>query len=185
MGITDPTPMSLGFAEARTARLVCRRPVAGEGADYRRLLLDPSVAAWLRPAPLPPFRDDEPEALLRKDIAHWDTHGFGPWSLVDRSAGSYVGRGGLAWTHIGGERLVELPWALVSERWNEGLATEAATAAIEVARRLRLDEVVSLALIENGPSRRVMEKAGLTYAGDVEHVGLPHALYRLALRDAP
>ena len=27
-------------------------------------------------------------------------------------------------------------------------------------------------------SRRVMEKVGFTYEGDIEHAGLPHVLYR-------
>ena len=167
-----------GTAEARTKRLLCRRPFAGDSHDYGALLLDEQVAAWLRPPPLPPFREGEPEALLTKDIAHWQTHGFGPWTLIDRESGAFAGRGGLCWTQVNGERAVELPWALLPAFWNEGLATEAALAALDAARRVGIGEVISLALVENAPSRRVMEKAGLAYVGEVEHVGLPHALYR-------
>jgi RimJ/RimL family protein N-acetyltransferase len=172
---------TLSAAEARTKRLLCRRPFAGDAHDYRELLLDERVAAWLRPAPLPPFRAGEPEALLRKDIAHWEAHGFGPWTLIERDSGAFAGRGGLCWTQVDGERAIELPWALLPAFWNEGLATEAALAALDTAQRVGIPEVISLALLENKPSRRVMEKAGLTYEGEVEHVGLPHALYRLQL----
>ena len=172
---------TVGTAEARTERLLCRRPFAGDAHDYRALLTDDQVAAWLRPPPLPPFRAGEPEALLTKDIAHWEAHGFGPWSLIDRESGAFAGRGGLCWTQVNGERAVELPWALLPEFWNDGLATEAALAALAAARRVGIPEVISLALLENSPSRRVMEKAGLRFEDEVEHVGLPHALYRLRL----
>ena len=174
---------TLGAGEARTERLLCRRPLAGDAHDYRDLLLDEQVGAWLRPAPLPPFREGEPEALLRKDLAHWEAHGFGPWALIDRHSGVFAGRGGLCWTQVGSERAVELPWALLPAFWNDGLATEAAVAALEAARRVGIPEVISLALLENRPSRRVMEKAGLTFEGEVEHVGLPHALYRVRLAE--
>jgi ribosomal-protein-alanine N-acetyltransferase len=166
-------------AEARTDRLLCRRPFAGDTHDYRALLLDEEVSAWLRPPPLPPFRPGEPESLLSKDIAHWETHGFGPWSLIDLDSGDFIGRGGLAWTQVDGERAVELPWALLPALWNRGLATEAARAAIGAAERIGIPELISLALLENAPSRRVMEKAGLKFDREVEHVGLPHALYRV------
>jgi RimJ/RimL family protein N-acetyltransferase len=175
---------TVGIAEARTERLLCRRPFAGDSHDYRALLLDERVAAWLRPAPLPPFRAGEPEALLTKDIAHWEAHGFGPWSLIDRESGAFAGRGGLCWTQVNGERAVELPWALLPAFWNDGLATEAALAALAAAQRVGISEVISLALPENAPSRRVMEKAGLDYEGEVEHVGLPHALYRVQITPA-
>ena len=175
---------TLSAAEAQTERLLCRRPFAGDVPDYRALLLDEKVAAWLRPPPLPRFRADEPEELLTKDIAHWEVHGFGAWTLIARKTGAFAGRGGLCWTQVNGERAVELPWAILPAFWNDGLATEAARAALEVAQRVGIPEVISLALLENTPSRRVMEKAGLTFAGEVEHVGLPHALYRVRIDPA-
>ena len=177
--MTIESQESLDLAEARTERLLCRRPFAGDAHDYRALLTDERVATWLRPPPLPAFRAGEPEALLTKDIAHWEAHGFGAWSLIERRSGAFAGRGGLCWTQVEGERAVELPWAVLPQFWKQGLATEAARAAIAAARRVGIGELISLALLENTPSRRVMEKAGLEFDREVEHVGLPHALYRV------
>ena len=157
--------------------MLARRPRAGDQALYRRLLLAPQVRAWLRPPPLPDMTDAEPGALLADDIQHWAEHGFGPWVLLDRDSGAFIGRAGLAWTIVDERLRVQLPWAIVPSRWNEGLATEAALAAIEDARRLGLDEVISFTLPDNAPSRRVMEKAGLELLETVEHVGLAHVLY--------
>jgi RimJ/RimL family protein N-acetyltransferase len=44
---------------------------------------------------------------------------------------------------------------------------------------LELDDVVSFTVHGNAPSRAVMEKLGMTYERDVEHVGLAHVLNRL------
>jgi ribosomal-protein-alanine N-acetyltransferase len=67
----------------------------------------------------------------------------------------------------------------VPERWGEGLATELALASVDAGfGTLGLTELIAYALVDNVASRRVMEKAGFTYEREMQHVGLPHALYR-------
>ena len=162
-----------------TRRLTGRAPRADDAPGYRALLLAPEVGAWLRPPPLPAFTEGDVLELLERDRAHWRAHGFGPWAVLDRPTERYVGRVGLAWATVEGRRVVEIAWALVPDRWGEGLATEAARAAVDEARRLALEEVVAFTLAHNRASRRVMEGAGLRFAGEIEHAGLPHVLYRL------
>ena len=174
----------VGPVETATARLFCARPPANSGANYERLFKDPSVERWLRPPPMDPFAQADLERLLRHDRSHWQIHGFGPWSLVERESGEFVGRGGLAWTRVEGKEAVELPWAVLPEFQRRGYASESALAAIEVARKIGLAKVVSLTLVDNVASRGVMEKIGLEYRREVDHVGLPHALYELDL-DSP
>jgi len=171
--------------ETLTARLRCRRPTPGDAAAYRALLLDPAVQRWLRPPPLRPMRPEQAEEILARDVRHWAEHGYGPWLLRDRTTDALVGRAGLSWTTATGEFAVELAWALRPDRWGTGLATEAAQAAVARARALGIDEVVAFTLPANVASRRVMEKAGLRYERDFEHVGLPHVLYRLPPPDGP
>ena len=166
------------LSAVETERLSLRAPGSADLDGYRTLLLDPLVQRWLRP---PPLAADDPasvERLLDDDRRHWEQHGFGPAALIDRRNGPFVGRGGLNWTTVAGERAVELPWALVSQRWGEGLATEAARGALAWARELGLPEVVSFTLTSNTASRRVMEKIGLRHEGEIEHSGLPHVLFR-------
>ena len=57
------------------------------------------------------------------------------------------------------------------------MAREAVRVAFEV---LELDDVIAFTVDRNAASRAVMEKLGMTYERDIEHVGLPHVLYRLA-----
>lgn len=164
-----------------TARLRLRPPEAEDAAGYRRLFLDPRVEAWLRPPPLAPFSAAEAERRLAQDRAHWAEHGFGPAVVLEREGGGFVGRAGLRRTEMAGEPAVEVAWALVPERWGAGLATEAAGAAIGAAPRNAIEEVVACTLPANAASRRVMEKLGMRLAGEVEHAGLPHLLFRLGL----
>lgn len=171
----------VGSGEAVTGSLLCLRPGVTTADEYEKLFTAPSVERWLRPEPLDPFCRADLERMARRDQAHRARHGYGPWVVREREGGAFVGRGGLAWAMVDGRRQVELPWAVMPDLQKRGYATEMALAAIDAARVAGLDRVVSLTLPSNQASRRVMEKAGLAYVGEIEHVGLPHALYELVL----
>lgn len=139
------------------------------------------MEAWLRPAPLARFVEAELRGMLEDDVEHWERNGFGPWALVERESGDFVGRAGLRWTAVAGAAAVELAWTVDPARQGRGLASEAAAAGLELARAERIEEVVALVLAENAASRRVAEKLGMELDGEVEHAGLPHLVYRLSL----
>jgi [ribosomal protein S5]-alanine N-acetyltransferase len=116
---------------------------------------------------------------LGDKLDHWERYGFGLWLLRDRGTGAAVGRGGLQHTSVGGEDEIEAGWAISPERWGEGLATELALTCVAVAfEQLELEEIVAFTLPTNLASRRVMEKSGFAYEGEVTHEGLVHVLYR-------
>jgi ribosomal-protein-alanine N-acetyltransferase len=140
------------------------------------------VARWLRPPPLTPFTEAIVAERLDRDVQHWAKHGFGLWVLFDRAGDRFHGRAGIKWTEVAGERAVELAWAMLPASRGTGLAGEAAAAAVRMARDAGLSELVAFALTGNDASRRVMEKLGMSYAGEIEHAGLPHVLFRLPLR---
>ncbi len=173
----------MAAGEAVTENLLCLRPGVSVAGEYERLFTEPSVERWLRPEPMRPFTRADLQEMARRDRAHWDRHGYGPWAVRSREGG-FIGRGGLAWATIGGRREVELPWAVMPTQQKRGYATEMAKAALDTAREVGLEKVVSLTLPSNLASRRVMEKIGLNLIGEIEHVGLPHVLYELELTRA-
>jgi ribosomal-protein-alanine N-acetyltransferase len=175
--------VSPGDAERRTDRLALRRPQASDREAYEAHFTRPELQRWLRPPPLSPFDAALVEQLLAEDLGHWDDHGFGPWVLVERVSGAFAGRGGLAWTTVEDELAVELPWSMEPSLQGRGLASEAAMAAVERARELRIADVVALIIPANRPSRRVAEKTGFALERECEHAGLPHLLYRRRLGD--
>ncbi len=167
-----------GIERVTTPRMVLERLVPGHAEELCQLLLDPAVARTLWPFPVAQTRRDVVGGLLAK-IEHWDRNGFGLWLARDRNTGAMVGRGGLQYTYTVGSGGVEAAWAIVPARWGQGLATELAQAAVEVAcGALGLLDVVALAGPDNRASRRVMEKTGFRYERDIEHAGRPHVLYR-------
>jgi [ribosomal protein S5]-alanine N-acetyltransferase len=161
-----------------TERMVCERHRAGDVEELSMLLGDPRVARTLT-ATGEPLTHVEIVESLRTKIDHWDRHGFGLWLLRDRATRELVGRGGLQHTFVGGSGEVEVGWAIIPERWGQGLATELALLSIGVAfDDLGLQEIVAFTQPHNSASRRVMEKTGFTYEREIVHVGLPHVLYR-------
>jgi [ribosomal protein S5]-alanine N-acetyltransferase len=171
--------MSTGTVErVETDRMILERLRLEHAPEHLRLLRDPRVAATLWPRRGLPTEADVIDGLAAK-VDHWDRHGFGMWLLRDRETGEMVGRGGLQYTFTAGLNDVEAGWAVVPERWGQGLATELALACVEVAfDQLDLFEIVAFTLPDNHASRRVMEKSGFVYERDIVHAGLPHVLYR-------
>jgi RimJ/RimL family protein N-acetyltransferase len=161
-----------------TPRLVCERLQPEHADELFRLLLDPRVARTLWPGSEPPIEQDVLDGV-RANIAHWERHGFGMWLVRDRASGEMIGRGGLQYTYSASLDEIEAGWAIIPQRWGQGLATELAWASVETAfGRLCLRDIVALALPDNRASRRVMEKTGFTYEAELIHAGLPHVLYR-------
>lgn len=161
-----------------TERMVCVRLRPEHLGDVSELMTDPRVARTLWPGEgLPSPR--EVFDSHRAKINHWDRYGFGLWMLLDRQTGEMVGRGGLQYTYVDEVHEIEAGWAIVPERWGQGLATELALTCVEVAfNDLELMRLVAFTLPHNFASRRVMEKAGFGFEREIFHVGLPHVLYR-------
>lgn len=167
--------------ERQTERLLLRPPAPGDRALYHAHFAQPEIERWLRPSPLPPFSRGALDELAEGDLAHWADHGFGPWILIDRQTGAFVGRGGLHWTTVEETAMIELAWSVEPALHGQGYATEMAIAATGWAQELESGELVALVLPANVASRRVAEKVGCEQSGEVEHADLPHLLFRLPL----
>lgn len=116
--------------------------------------------------------------------------GWGPWALEVPGVLAFAGFVGLIVPHFDAPWIpaVEIGWRLTRTAWGQGLATEAATAALDFGfTHLKLREVVAITVPANTPSRRVMDRLGMVRdeAGDFDHprieAGHPlqrHVLYR-------
>jgi ribosomal-protein-alanine N-acetyltransferase len=161
-----------------TERMIAERMRPGHQRELSTLLRDPRVSRTLWPGEPPPSEGQLLHILAEK-LDHWDRYGFGLWLLRDRASGAMVGRGGLQHTVVGRDGEVEAGWAIVPERWGEGLGTELAQACTAAAfGTLELDEIIAMALPTNVASRRVMAKAGFEYDRDVVYKRRAHVLYR-------
>jgi len=159
-----------------TARLVAERLRPEHYADLLRMHADPVQMEMLGGV-----RDDaQTREYLERNLAHWDTFGFGAWMLRDGAGGAVAGRAILRHLDVDGLDEVEVGYSLHPEFWGRGLATEIAAACLVHARDdLRLTTVVAVTLPHNVRSRRVLEKVGMTYDRDWLHADIPHVLYRV------
>jgi RimJ/RimL family protein N-acetyltransferase len=161
--------------QIETERLVLRRWSEADVDDLARIHSHPAVAAWLGPR-----TPEEAARTVERYERHWEEHGFGRFAVADRGTGMLVVRVGVMrqpdW--VATAEKDEVGWVIAAERWGEGLATEAAAAAIEDAfDRVALDRVVSWTTPDNLASRRVMEKCGLRYRGRAAWKGRAHVWY--------
>ena len=155
-----------------TERLLLRPKTLDDLDAMHAVHSDPEVAAWLGGAL---DREQTRERLIRH-MAHQREHGFSVWAIIERSSGEVVGHGGLQ--HLDGGPEIEVGWALRSDRWGRGYATEAGRASLAYGfDTLGLDEIVAVTLPQNVRSRRVMEKLGMTYVGRAVYYGHEQVKY--------
>ncbi len=168
-----------------TERLVLRLPERSDLEAFVRLCADPAVMRFIgRGRPL-----DRASAELAFEVmlAHWDQHGLGLRSALERATGAYLGFVGLAVVPPGGAAPgeTEIGWRLRCGAWGRGLATEGARAVRDEARA-RLDSLVSVAQPANHASRRVMDKLGMGFEREARgRYGEPVVVYRWRAGEAP
>lgn len=154
---------------------------------FATLNADPQVMRYF-PAPL---TTEQSYAQADKIRQFMQQNGWGLWAVEEKDGAPFIGFVGLA---IPAEDLpcspcVEIGWRLAAAHWGKGYATEAARSALcHAFEQLDLAEVVSFTAETNQPSRRVMERIGMTSLDEsFLHPRLPqghplqkHVVYRLA-----
>jgi RimJ/RimL family protein N-acetyltransferase len=176
-----------------TRRLLLRRWRNSDHEPFAAMNSDPRVMQFL-PAVL---SRAESNRLADRIEAHFEKHGLGLFAAELRSERAFIGFVGLSVPDFGAPftPCVEIGWRIAAAYWNQGLATEGAKSVLAYAfDSLHLDEIVSFTPPANLPSRRVMEKIGMTRTpeDDFDHPKLPaghplrrHVLYRIRPTPSP
>jgi RimJ/RimL family protein N-acetyltransferase len=126
---------------------------------------DPEVMKYIGDGSVRTF-EQSAEGLARA-IRAWDEQGYGLVSMVRRDTGEYIGWVTLAAPLFLPEVLpaIEIGWRLARRHWGHGFATEGARELLRYGfESCGFDEILSIRLLENEASRRVMEKIGLRFA---------------------
>lgn len=172
--------------ELTTDRLRLRAWTSADLEPFAALNADPEVMRYF-PAVL---TREESDAFAAAIMTRMDQRGFGLWAVETAGTRDFIGFVGLAMPTWEAHFMpcVEVGWRLARRFWNQGYATEAARAALAFGfDHAKLPEIVSFTSLQNTPSRRVMEKLGMTTnpADDFDHPriaeGHPlrrHVLYR-------
>jgi RimJ/RimL family protein N-acetyltransferase len=114
-------------------------------------------------------RTDDARRDTSSAEAHWREHEFGLWAIRDEH-GEFLG---VAELHLAGEGIdgiapeeIEAGWWVTDGRRNEGIATEAMSAAIaDLWARTDTDRIAAYIDPDNAPSHRVAAKLGFVVRG--------------------
>ena len=165
-----------------TPRLILRRWRDDDVAPMAAINADPQVMRWIGDGAIPSAEQTRTgiEACERE----WDANGFGLFAVQVRATGELAGFTGLAVPHFLPEVMpaVEIGWRLGRPFWHQGLATEAARAALDFGLIDRdLEQIVSVVQIGNNASGRVADKLGMRPERETvdPSCGLPVRVYMI------
>jgi RimJ/RimL family protein N-acetyltransferase len=133
----------------------------------------------------PPFTREQMEHWLKRNLDHQSEYGYGLFSVILKETGELIGDCGLEQMEVGGEQIAELGYDFRSGFWNQGYATEAASAVRDYAFDvLKLPRLISLIRVGNLASKRVAEKVGMTLAEEFMRYDTPYWKYSLKNKNA-
>ncbi len=150
-----PSTVTIDNLQLETPRLLLRLPRADDLDPWAEMMADPEAARFIGGA--------MPRAMtwraLMTTIGAWHAHGFGMFSVIEKSTGRWVGRLG-PWMPEGWPG-TEIGWALVRDCWGRGYATEGAAATADWAfDHLGWTEIIHSIAPDNRASQRVAQRLG-------------------------
>jgi RimJ/RimL family protein N-acetyltransferase len=172
-GVSAPWPR----AEALTTRRLVLEPLRPEHArELAPVLADPALHAFIGGEPA---TEDELRARFARQAAGRSpgrAQGWLNWVARDRATHAPVGTIQATITDGDGVRSAALAWVVATSRQDEGLATEAARAAVDWLRDRGVTRFVAHIHPDHGASAAVARHLGLAptdarHAGEVRWVG--------------
>jgi RimJ/RimL family protein N-acetyltransferase len=163
-----------------TPRLRLRSFALSDLDALAAILADPEVMRYMpggRPIPREQVARNLPARIER--LAR---DGFGMWAVERTADGRLIGQCGLF--HLDNTPEIEVAYLLDRACWGQGLASEAAGAALRYGfETLGLPRIVGVALPANRASCRVLEKIGLRFERPARYYDLDVAYYGLDRAD--
>ncbi|HUP03445.1 MAG TPA: GNAT family N-acetyltransferase [Bryobacteraceae bacterium] len=151
-------PISLGKAPERieTARLLLRRALPSDADSiFARYASDIEVTRYLS-WPRHQSRD-QTEAFLAFSDSEWLRWPAGPYLIESPDVGTLLGSTGLAFET---PDTASTGYALATDAWGHGYATETLAAMVALARAVGVRRLYALCHPDNRASVRVLEKCG-------------------------
>ncbi|RYE08468.1 MAG: N-acetyltransferase, partial [Hyphomicrobiales bacterium] len=157
-----------------TERLLLRPWEDRDRAPLAAILGDPQVRRFYPRV----LTREQSDAAMDRAIAATTAGSLSFFAAEHKATGRLVGWLGIApipddlRVAMRGNPEIEIGWLLAQEFWGQGLAPEAAAAWLHHGFTvLNLPEIVAFTFRGNQPSRRVMEKLGMSRdpAGDFDH----------------
>jgi [ribosomal protein S5]-alanine N-acetyltransferase len=162
-----------------TQRLVLREFQQEDFRELAPILADPQVMKF---SPTGVISIAQTQERIKGFITCYKAFGFGKWALILKESHQLIGYCGIAVDRIDKKDEKELGYRLDSRFWGQGLATEAAAAAIQCGfEQFKLLYILGIVERANTASVRVLEKIGMRYEKTTVFHELEMDVYRVDL----
>ncbi|MFK4488975.1 RimJ/RimL family protein N-acetyltransferase [Bradyrhizobium sp. USDA 336] len=175
MNDTPPTRRSVPLDHFTTDRLTAERLREDHLGDLVALHRDAEVSRFLGGVRTP----EVTKAYLATNMAHWDQHGFGLWTLRTKD-GAFAGRAGIRHIVVDDVDEIEIAYAFKREFWGQGFASEIAAKLTDIGLlQLALPSLIGIVHVGNTASRRVLEKSNYLLERSTNRHGEDVVIYRI------
>ncbi|MGY6027991.1 GNAT family N-acetyltransferase [Phytobacter sp. AG2a] len=165
----------------QTERLILRPVTPSDLDDLFRIYGDPATNNFNPAGPYPDIA--HAKAVLSRWLHHWNKYAFGQWAIsLNEAPEKVIGFGGLSISTYADITINNLGYRFATEAWGKGLATEFSLLAVRYGfETLTLNAISGVVRPDHLASQKVLTKAGLKYAGEVDDVAdeEPSLLYTL------
>lgn len=161
---------------AETPRLLLREFSSEDVGALAEVLGDPKVMEFSSNGPC---TEDGTRQFIDWCLDSYRNHGFGQWAIVDRLSRAVIGFCGLSRVELDGAQEIEIGYRLAPGMWGQGLASEAAEAALEYGfSRCRIDSIIAIIATRHVASACVAEKVGFSIDTHSTYRGWDVCIYR-------
>ena len=151
---------------SETERLILRQITVDDAEDFHRIHNDPKNMEFMAKAP--DSVEVERFYIQRHIDNYYEKHGFGLWATILKENNRLIGRCGLLYQEVEGEKMLEIAYLIDNQFWGKGMATEASRAVLKLAfDKYKFKRVVAFINPKNIASIRVAEKIGMKYEREV------------------
>ena len=165
------------MATISTPRLLLREFTPDDIDALAPILADPAVMRFSLSGP---ETREQTAAFVTWCQEQYAWSGFGLWALIHIGDGQLIGYCGLSEWEIDGAHEVEVGYRLDPHYWGQGLATEAAQAALAYGcDHLGLRRVIAIIEAANVASVRVAEKLGMRWEKETVLHDIPVRIYAI------
>jgi [ribosomal protein S5]-alanine N-acetyltransferase len=161
-----------------TSRLILREFNVEDDRELSPILANPQVMQFSLTGCLTVAQT---QAKIDDFITSYRQYGFGKWAVILKKENRLIGYCGIAIKIIDDRPETELGYRLDERYWGQGLATEAAQAALQYGLdQLELPYILAIVEPANQASVRVIEKLGMKYHKKTVFQGLQVNVYRMS-----
>jgi len=124
--------------------------------------------------------EEQTKDNLQWNIKQWEEYQIGIWLFFKKPTKQFVGIGGLRHLDIEGVLEIDLAYALLSDFWQCGYATEIASVCLNIGfEKFNFNSIVAGTQNTNFASQRIIEKLGFSFEQTLFKFGHDQFIYRL------